>query len=164
MFEFEFVSYRRKICLLVALFLSGISCIPFLVLFSAGWITAIVYTVLLYKFYHAIIPFVSRLIITDQRYDPELRVGAYVRIARVPYDFEMTEMLQHKQDGIYEFSYAVVGNIVETNGVFVWIETLDSYVPAHANCLEIVPDNYLRTSFDAETPGESLPISDDEDE
>jgi hypothetical protein len=92
---------------------------------------------------HFVRPIVARLLVEDQRYDPAFKVGSYVRIVRPPYEFEVREMLANEEEGIYEFPVGMVGNITETNGIFVWIETPDAYYHAHINCLELVPDNYV---------------------
>lgn len=142
----EFVSKRRRLCCLASFVLSGIASLPLFFLPSFGWFRLILVVLFFLVFYRSLLPLISRVLVIDARYSPEFKEGSYVRISRYPYDFEMDELLADRH-GIYEFSFDEVGHVIDSDGVFIWVETIDGYYPTHINCLESLPYNYVKVDF-----------------
>lgn len=154
-------SRRRMVCSFFAsLILSAILVLPLFFIPHFGWYRLVPYILLVVYLKSYISPVVSRLLVDDQRYDPSFRIGTYVKIARHPYDFEMEELMSNRF-GYYELTADEVGKIVETDGIFVWIETEFAYLPAHVNCLELMPVNCLKANFEAYSEPYAVSLSDE---
>lgn len=158
--EQDFIKRRFLLSLFISLPLTGLSFVPF---FLVPWLSLKIIIFLVFYFYYAglINPVVSRLMTHDQRYDPAFKNGVYVKVNRFPYDFEIDEMMENKE-GYFEFVPDAIGYVVENNGIFVWLDVGDSYIPTHINCLELLPTNYVQPVF--EGPAEYIPLSQRDDE
>lgn len=144
----NFVSRRKWVTSFLSFFVSSVFCLPLIFISGLGYYRLIPFFILFFYFFNKIKPTVSRLLVQDQRFNPAFNPGAYVKIYRLPYDFELEELMEDKI-GYFEFPWDYVGNVVKTDGVFVWIETHDAYIPCHVNCLQLVPGNYFRADFES---------------
>ena len=150
MFNHEFYKQRLFYSIAAALPLTGLSCIPLLLIPSMGFFRLIFLVFLFFTYSSMVKSIINRALVEDQRYHPSFKSGTYVRICRLPFDFEMTELMVNKTRE-YEFWEFSIGHITSSDGVFVWIDVGDQYIPTHINCLELLPENYIQSFFEDET-------------